>query len=82
MRNFFESHGERLDNLTARLEAQEEAKGSSGAVHTMRDKLVTLQAEVTQFQSIGISLLLGDVPLPNVPTSLQEMPSNEHLPSE
>uniref|UniRef100_M1DS15 Polyprotein protein n=1 Tax=Solanum tuberosum TaxID=4113 RepID=M1DS15_SOLTU len=61
---------------------KKEAKGSSGALDTIGDELATLQTEVTQFQSMDISLLLGDVHLPNLPTSMQENPSTKHLPIE
>ncbi|KAH0647666.1 hypothetical protein KY285_032914 [Solanum tuberosum] len=64
------------------LEAQEKVKGSSGTLDTLRDQLATLQAEVVQFQSMGISMLWGDAPLPDAPSSMPVMSSIMTLPSE
>lgn len=71
-----------LDDPTAILEAQEKVKGSSGTLDTLRDQLATLQAEVVQFQSMGISMLWGDAPLPDAPSSMPVMTSIMTLPSE
>uniref|UniRef100_M1DNJ8 Integrase core domain containing protein n=1 Tax=Solanum tuberosum TaxID=4113 RepID=M1DNJ8_SOLTU len=61
-----ESHTLRLDDLSTRIEAQEKAKGSFGALETMRAEIAALRAEVVQLQPTDISMLWGKFPLPDV----------------
>uniref|UniRef100_M1DGR5 Uncharacterized protein n=1 Tax=Solanum tuberosum TaxID=4113 RepID=M1DGR5_SOLTU len=76
-----ESHRMRLNNLTARLEEEEESKGISSVLDTMRGQHITFLAsakhflDVDQLRSTDISILWGDVPLPDVPSYMpQTMP--------
>jgi len=68
-----ESHNVRLDDLTTRLEAREEVEGSFGALDAMQYKITTLRVEVVQFQSMDISMLWGDVSLPDAPSPMAKM---------
>lgn len=61
------SHSERLDNLTARMEAREQIEGSSTELATMKVDITTLQVNVDQLRFKDIYMLWGEVTLPDVP---------------
>uniref|UniRef100_M1DLQ7 Polyprotein protein n=1 Tax=Solanum tuberosum TaxID=4113 RepID=M1DLQ7_SOLTU len=70
-----ESYNVRLDDLTTRSEAREEAEGSFGALDAMQYKITTLRVEVVQFQSMDNSMLWGNVSLPDSLSTMAKMPS-------
>lgn len=78
-----ESHGVRLDNFTTRLVAKQKSKGSYSVIDTMRVELSSLKVHAHQLRSTDMSMIWGEVFLPNVFFSMTLMiPFSEYVDDE